>query len=181
MKRIEFLAPVKAMRGNLSGGQNLTYNGGKRAFDVDSNGVIAAENYQSSYIGAKRNRNGKCYFSLKGKADIALGATNRLAMAAFGGACSLAKAASANLSIVTNLQTIWATLRQLGRISSEIGFVNWIQTEVYPMLKAKNNSVTITDGTHTVTINNPWVSGGSGTAVTIPAEVVSKFEDQLSA
>lgn len=179
MKRIEFLAPVEAMRGNLSGSQILTYEGGKKAWDAEDNG--AAENYDNRYIGAKRIKNGKKFFSLKTKSTTSLGANSRLAMAAFGGACSLAKAAGSVLAILTDLQDIYLSKKQMGLIPANIGFRNWLQTCVYPMLKGKTSSVTITDGVHSVTINNPWIEGGSGTAVTVPADIKTKFNAQLSA
>ena len=179
MKRIEFLAPVEAMRGNLSGAQTLSYDGGKRAWDSVGDSVNA-ENYDNRYIGAKRLANGKKFFSLKTKSQTSLGSTSRVAMAAFGGACSLASAASKNLTIVSDLQIIYEAKRQSGAIPAHMGFKNFIQTEVYPMLKTKVNAVTITEGAVSVSINNPWVSGGSGTAVAVPAAILAKFNSQLS-
>ncbi len=180
MKRIEFIAPVTAMRGNISGSQELTYDGGKRAFDVTGNGKTVAENYDKKYIGAKRLRNGKTFFSLKSKSQTSLGADSRLAMAAFGGACSLAKAASRNLTILTDLQLIFANKVKEGLVDRNILFRNWLQQQVYPMLKTKVNSVSITDDEHTVVINNPWVSGGTGTDVAVPDYIQSKFNAYLS-
>lgn len=181
MKRIEFLAPVEAMRGNLSGAKDLTYNGGKRAYDVTGTDAVAPDVYQKGYIGSKRSATGRKFFSLKTKSTTNLGAASRLAMAAFGGACSLAKAASKSLAIVSALQQIYFAKRQAGKIDQYMGFNNWIQTEVYPMLKTKVNHVVISEGTASVDINNPWVEGGSGTAVSVPADVLAKFNTQLSA
>lgn len=179
MKRIEFIAPVEAMRGNISGSQVLTYDGGKKAFDVGGSGVAAAENYSKKYIGAKRSSNGKKYFSLKAKSQTNLGASSRLAMAAFGGACSLALAATSTLSILSQLQSIHET--EIAEGLTERGSLrNWVQKKVYPMLKNKQNSVTITDGTSTVTINNPWKTGGTGTDVDVPDYIQSKFNSYLS-
>lgn len=181
MKRIEFLAPVEAMRGNLSGDQVLLYDGDKRAYDVSGSDPVAAGNYDNRYIGSKRARTGLKYFSLKTKSTTSLGATSRLAMAAFGGSCSLAKNALANLTLLSSLQVIFVAKRSAGQIPSTMGIRNWVQTEVYPMIKAKQASVTIAEGAASVTINNPWIEGGSGTDVTIPAEVESKFASVLGA
>ena len=181
MKRIEFLAPVEAMRGNLSGDQVLLYDGDKRAYDVTGSDPVAAGNYDNRYIGCKRARSGKKYFSLKTKSTTNLGADSRLAMAAFGGSCSVARNAMINLSLITPLQTIFVAKRSAGQIPSTMGLRNWVQTVVYPMIKAKQASVTISEGATSVTINNPWIEGGTGTDVTIPADVESKFQSVLGA
>lgn len=180
MKRIEFLAPVEAMRGDLSGGNSqILYQGGKRAYDVDDNVVAKPENYNKGYVGAK-SFNGKKYFSLKTKTQTALNAAGRLRMAAFGGACSLARAAFKNLDLIANLQTIFLAEHNAGR-ANQSSPTRWLQTKVYPMLKNKTASVTLQGGGVTVTIDNPWVAGGSGTDVTIPQDVKTKFSSALSA
>lgn len=175
MKRIEFIAPVSAMRGNLSGGQRITYDGGKRAYDV-SGSYAHGDSYDKSYIGAK-NYNKKKYFALRTKSDIALGSDNRLAMAAFGGACSLGREARHSLTILTSLQQVYKGLKEQGR--TDKGFAGWVQSAVYPMLKEKQTSVTLTDGFTSVVINNPWKTGGSGTDVNVPAEILAKFQSVL--
>lgn len=181
MKRIEFIAPVTAMRGNISGSQVLTYSKyGQRAFDIAGDGRVSPYKYEAKYIGAKRTRNGKTFFSLKTRSTVNLGDNSRLAMAAFGGACSLAKATSRSLTILTHLQFIFQDEQQKGIIDSTMLFRNWLQTKVYPMLKEKENSVIIANDEYTVTINNPWISGGSGTDVAVPAEVKAKFNAYLS-
>lgn len=181
MKRIEFLAPVEAMRGNLSGDQVLAYDGGQRAYDVTGSGKVAAENYDKRYIGAKRLANGKKFFSLKTKSTTDLGANARLAMAAFGGSCSLARVASTDLTVMTRLQNTILAEIAAGKVDPHISFRNWIQKKVYPMIKAKEASVTIGEGTNEVVLNNPWISGGSGTSETLPEDVITKFQSVLGA
>lgn len=180
MKRIEFLAPVEAMRGDLSGGNTqIVYQGGKRAYDVDGNVVAKPENYNKGYVGAK-SFNGKKYFSLKTKTQTAIDTAGRLRMAAFGGACSLARQSFKDLSLIANLQQIFLAEHNAGR-ANQSSPTRWLQTKVYPMLKGKTASVTLTGNGVTVTINNPWVDGGSGTDVTMPQEVLDKFDSALSA
>lgn len=180
MKRIEFLAPVEAMRGNLSGDQVLVYKDGKRAYDVTGVEPVTAQNYDNRYIGSKRSINGKKFFSLKSKSTTNLGTDSRLAMAAFGGSCSVAKNAMADLTLIGTLQNIYLAKRQAGLIPAGRLVRNWVQTEVYPMIKNKQASVTISQGTYTVTINNPWVNGGTGKDITIPADLKTKFNSVLS-
>lgn len=180
MKCIEFLAPVEAMRGNLSGDQVLVYKDGKRAYDVTGVDPVTAQNYVNRYIGSKRSINGKKFFSLKSKSTTNLGTDSRLAMAAFGGACSVAKNAYANVGILSSLQQIYLAKRQAGLIPAGRSVRNWLQTEVYPMIKNKQASVTISQGSYSVTINNPWVDGGTGTDINIPADLKTKFDSVLS-
>lgn len=177
MKRIEFIAPVKAMRGNLSNGdQDLRYRG-KKAYDATGD-KVTADQYEPSYIGAKRSFRGKKFFALHESFTIALGATNRLAMAAFGGAASTAAAAGATLSILDDLQAIYMSARNTGATTKL--FRGWLNEKVYPMIKTKQPSVTISGAGKTVTINNPWVDGGAGTDINIPADVLAKFNSVLS-
>lgn len=68
MKRIEFIAPVEAMRGNLSGKQDLVYpTNDNKAFDAPIDQKCYARNYRPSLIGAKRASNGLKYFAVKVK------------------------------------------------------------------------------------------------------------------
>lgn len=89
MKRIEFIAPVEAMRGNLSGEQKLKYaRNDNPAWDAPVGQVNYARNYQPRFIGAKKTANGMTYFTTKTKSANNNSAAARLAMAAMGAACA---------------------------------------------------------------------------------------------
>ena len=67
-KRIEFIAPVDSMRGNLSGSQDLVYAANdNKAYESPANQVNYAKNYRPSYVGAKRASDGLKFFGVKTK------------------------------------------------------------------------------------------------------------------
>lgn len=89
MKRIEFIAPVEAMRGNLSGEQKLKYaRNDNPAWDAPVGQTNYARNYQPRFIGAKKSANGMTYFTTKTKSASNNSAAARLAMASMGAACA---------------------------------------------------------------------------------------------
>lgn len=91
MKRIEFIAPVEAMRGNLSGKQELMYpTADNKAYESPESQRNYARNYRPSFVGAKRASDGLKYFAVKTKSAVGMTAASKLAMAALGGAASMA-------------------------------------------------------------------------------------------
>ena len=67
-KRIEFIAPVESMRGNLSGSQDLVYAANdNKAFESPAGQTNYAKNYRTSYVGARRASDGRKYFGVKTK------------------------------------------------------------------------------------------------------------------
>lgn len=84
MKKIEFIAPVDSMRGNLSGAQTLVYpTADNKAFDAPS-GKNYARNYQTRYIGNKRSSDGLKYFGVKQRTATTITAASKRAMALLG-------------------------------------------------------------------------------------------------
>lgn len=180
MRKIEFIAPVEAMRGNITRpGQRYFYGGsGDAAWDVQSDAY--ANDYGKIYVGAKTSA-GKCHFSLRNKTKVVWNSDTRLAASAFGGACSLANKAYRDLMINSTLVSIYQAKRVAGKIPSGVFITAWLVQEFRPMLAGKQASVTISEGSTSITINNPWVDGGTGHDVTIPADILSKFNTYLSA
>lgn len=173
MRRIEFIAPIESMSGDLSGGEKNTYAGGQTAWDAANSGELYAENYSKRYIGARKSSNGKKYFSLRTRATVNMTAS-RLAMAEFGGTASLASYVKKDLTLMGPLKVLFLALKQDGETYSK-----WLFNKLYPAIMNKQASVTITDGSTSVTINNPWISGGTGTSEPVPQEIVDKFADEL--
>ena len=67
-KRIEFIAPVESMRGNLSGTQDLVYAANdNKAFESPAGQTNYARNYRPSYVGARRASDGLKFFGVKTK------------------------------------------------------------------------------------------------------------------
>ena len=73
MKRIEFIAPVEAMRGNLSGNKTpLVYNPDNNpAWGAPNDVRSYALNYQPQFIGAKRS-NGLKFFQVKTRSAVTM-------------------------------------------------------------------------------------------------------------
>lgn len=73
MKRIEFIAPVDAMRGNLSGNKTpLVYNPDNNpAWGAPNDVRSYALNYQPQFIGAKRS-NGLKFFQVKTRSAVTM-------------------------------------------------------------------------------------------------------------
>ena len=84
MKRIEFIAPVEALRGNMSGKQTLVYaQNDNPAFDAPA-GRQYARNYKPRYIGHRRAKDGAVYFSVKRRSATKVDAASKITMAALG-------------------------------------------------------------------------------------------------
>lgn len=81
MKRIEFIAPVESMRGNLSGEQDLFYadNNNKAFFAPD--GKNFARNYTPRFIGAKRASDGLKFFAVKTRSAVNISSKSLSVMA----------------------------------------------------------------------------------------------------
>lgn len=173
MRRIEFIAPIESMRGDLSGGEVNTYAGGQTAYDAASTGILHAENYSKRYIGSRKSANGKKFFSLRTKATIDMDAS-RNAMAVFGGTASLASYVKKDLTLMGPLKVLFLALKQPNETYSK-----WLYNKLYPAIGQKQASVTITDGETTVTINNPWIAGGTGTSEPVPQTIIDKFASEL--
>ena len=85
--------PVEAMRGNLSGAQNLVYaENNNKAYSSPLNRKNYARNYSGRFIGAKVASSGLKYFSTKTKSAISMTEIVQNRMAVFGAAGALTNA-----------------------------------------------------------------------------------------
>lgn len=67
-KRVNFIAGIEAMRGNVSGKQKLLYpTNNNKAYDAPLDKRSYANNYRPSYVFARRAKDGLVYFSVKTK------------------------------------------------------------------------------------------------------------------
>lgn len=175
-KRIEFLAPVESMRGNLSGSQDLVYaENDNRAYDAPAGRTNYARNYNTRYIGNKRSSDGLKYFGVKTKSATTTSPNAMLAMAAMGGAAAVYNAMRAAGG------TKWTQVQY----NYEQSFKNYYKSlRQYAMnvimqaLRAK--TATITFGGPTVaTYPNPWVNPLQ-TELNIGNRVLTKFWTELA-
>ena len=138
MRRIEFLAPVESMRGNLSGEQVLTYpTNDNSAWDAPSNKRSYATNYRPRYIGAKRTSNGKTYFAIKQRSAVTNSDTQRLTQALLGATRSLAVAIQADPTALLVIQTAFGRQTEFDTLSKFVenfireGLKNYYDFQVY--------------------------------------------------
>lgn len=168
-KRIEFIAPVEAMRGNLSGRQTLEYpTNDNQAYDAPE-GKHYATNYQPRYIGAKRASDSLKYFAVRTKNAINKTAASTQAMAVLGGGGAIVgailrdKTAQIYLACLTQYQievssgVDWKSLRE------------FLSAKVMQALRDKSHMIYISP---LVTIGNPYVSGAEVPTFTV--EISSK-------
>ena len=179
MKRIEFIAPVEAMRGNLSGAQKLQYpTDNQGAYEGPAGAVNYARNYSPRFIGAKIAKSGKKYFSVRTKTANHLTAKSKQAMALLGGTGAIVGAILRNKISETykNIYNAWVKSQELGGTST---FRQFLSGLVRSMLIKKSASYHVQVGEFGQDIYNPWVSNVV-TDYNVPMTIILKFWSELA-
>lgn len=183
MKRIEFIAPVDSMRGNLSGNQVLEYaENNNPAFEAPV-GVQYARNYQPRFIGAKRSATGKKYFQIKTKSATKINAGSKLKMALLGGTGAVRAAILTDATKRSLVEAVYAAAKEQGRTSAKT-LEKYVYDVVYEALQLKSVMIQFfATGVPTLTIQNPWVytTQQGGVSITIKNTILVKFWPQLAA
>lgn len=179
-KRIEFIAPVEAMRGNLSGRQVLEYQlNNNPASEAPAGSTSYARNYTTRFIGAKRVSDGLKYFAVKTKTATTLSPRALQVMALLGGTGALVGSILANKSseVYANLYAQWLELRNISGYTDS--FRKAISSAIRTALE--NNSVLIifAGPRPAVTFNNPWAAFEQTPGATVSQTILVKFWDQL--
>lgn len=184
MKRIEFIAPVEAMRGNLSGNQVLEYPENNNPAFFAPSGKHYATNYQPRFIGAKIASSGLKYFAVKTKSAINKTAASTLSMAVLGaaGAMYAAIIADKTSELYQKLYTIWS--HGVTKDGRDLSFREMVMSSLTYMLRNKEpywEEVAIPP----FYIKNPFVTGetpsqGAVYEVTISNDVLVKFWNVLA-
>lgn len=180
MKRIEFISPVEAVRGNMSGRQLLKYADNDNPAWNAPEGTNYARNYQPRFVGAKVSKTGRKYFAVRTKSATKISAKTKQAMALLGGSAALYAAALQNLAIYSSMVAYYT--EQVAESSRDIYTLRMFWMERFrAMLSAKTiqYSFTTKNGHQTI-INNPWVDGGAGVDLDIKNETIVKFFMQLA-
>lgn len=178
MKRIEFIEPVKALRGNMSGNQVLKYpTNDNKAWDAPDNRRNYAKNYTPRYIGAKKASNGLAYFAVKTRTATLLSPKARRAMAVFGGTGAI------YANIITNAGQLYNDCLAYYNKTLEFGnkdtFRNTICNIIRDMLQnRKATGSRIVSGV-SVSIDNPWITTSATPNANVPAAILFKFATQL--
>lgn len=156
MKRIEFVAPVEAMRGNLSGNQTLLYAENDNPAYEAPNGQQYAKNYATRYIGAKRAANGLKYFAVKQKSSTTLNGLTRNQMGLIGVTAAIRSAlmATATWSSITNAFNF---IKEQGLLpTGQETFNKWFNANVQQMLRYKRATWSFTQASISFEVHNPY-------------------------
>lgn len=181
MKRIEFIAPVEAVRGNLSGRQDLRYAlNNNKAFESPQGSINYARNYTPRYVGAKLARNGAKIFSVRTKNAVNMSAKAVKAMALLGGVGAIVGSLLAHKSGTPyqNMYALWQYALTHG--SEGVTFRKYASDFIRPFLESKAQNITATIASITVNFKNPWYDGSQTTGATISSKVLVQFWKQLS-
>lgn len=156
-KRIEFIAPVESVRGNLSGKQDLVYpSRNNSAFDSPEGKVNYARNYRPSYIGAKRSSDGLNFFSVRTKNAVNLSSSAKRIMAINGASFGLTSKILADEDMVTALGTQYGQAVRQGQFSGT--FRQFVYFYFQQMISNYASSININFIGLTNTLYNPWMS-----------------------
>ena len=176
MRTIEFLAPVEAMRGNLSGKQKLVYpTRNNSAWDAPDGVRSYARNYNARYIGSKNSQTLKNTFSVRRSNAVNISAGARQNMALMGGGKSVYDAMRANLTLRTQMDVFYRNQGAQTGWSEYKFFLAGIRT----MLRTKSSVYSW--GT-SIKILNPWNDQATAgyTALSISEDILVKFWVQLN-
>lgn len=179
MKRIEFIAPVSAMRGNLSGAQDLKYpTQDNKAYEGPLGYTNYARNYTPRFIGAKVAQTGHKYFTTRTKSANHLTNASKHAMALMGGVGAMVATLyrDKTATIYQNLYAQWVALQERGDIRT---FRKYLSDGIREMLANKKSYQAFPGPAGAFTVQNPWVSDVTPNVVVSNAVLV-KFWDELA-
>lgn len=188
MKRIEFIAPVEAMRGNLSGTQkNLVYpTDDNRAYESPVGSRNYARNYQPIFVGAKRASDNLKYFAVRTKTAIGMTSLAKLTMAVLGGCGAIIAAIlrDKTATLYTDTMAAYEYAKSRGGEHTK-SFREYLTWQIKGNLRAKAPACFfgMKDNLTSVIINNPWHSTGynpSALSVNVTEATLVKFWTQLA-
>ena len=171
MKLIEYYMPVESVSGNMSGRQNIEYDGG-RAYGIAPGNKVSSETYQPRFIARVMGRGTRrqiCGYQVRTKTSVNMTAGARHSMALMGGAGAI----YASLMGMKTSAIYRACVDACPRGSTLRAFI-------IPLLRAglQNKSAQLTITTD-VSIVNPWVSTATPN-VPVSNAVLDKFNSELS-
>lgn len=186
MKRIEFIAPVEAMRGNLSGAQKgLEYPANdNKAYESPLGSTNYARNYRPSFIGAKRASDGLKYFAVKTKTATHVSAKSKKQMALMGGAGAIIAAVLRTPAIRLRVEAAYGYEKSTMTTQAK-SLRDFMTIEIMKGLSLKRP--TVFSARESISSNivlvNPWVSGTTPQgAVEVPVsnESLVRFWGELA-
>lgn len=192
MKRIEFIAPVEALRGNMSGSQTLVYAENDNPAYEAPDGRQYARNYKPRYIGFRRAKDGAVYFGVKRKSATKVDAASRITMAAMGTLQTLKntlKQKDIQVSGIPGKAWDWIHFSyneavEGGDIPPTLSFEKWADQQFIDMLRYKEGEITFkpfkAPSQVTFNILNPYQPYDESDAEVISNTVFTKFNPVLT-
>lgn len=196
MRGIEFLAPVEAMRGNLSGKQNLVYpTKDNSAWEAPSGVRSYARNYSTRYVGSKRAADGRKFFSVKQRSAVTNTPAQRQAQALLGASKPIVDFIMGNLNWHTTLLQMLQGYRQQGlqyqpafspddiKSTADASLRHYLMRNLRDLtLIPRNKQLTIQPQVGgDIVVNNPWrFDNNSGSKVSKMQNLIVKFWVQLA-
>ena len=185
MRRIEYIAPVAAVRGNLSGKQTLLYpTKNNAAWESPSDKRNYATNYAPRYIGAKRSRDGHTFFAVKQRSSVTMSDAMRKQQAVLGGTKAVYDALIHNPLTFGRMQALY--IESPERNSYGWSMYKWAYSQISGQVGSKIAGIRIigklTGGQTPLVVQNPWINTAvtGAVTITISADVLAKFWEQLS-
>ena len=155
MKRIEFIAPVEAMRGNLGETQrDIVYpTHDNSAYDGPVGERNTARNYKPIIVGAKR-ANGRAYFSVRTKTTNHLTPLAKKSMAAMGATCAVYSAMLKDSTIAAKMDEVFAFM--LPSLPQGTTPRSYFMERISIALKNKEYVIDLSAGSISFTVFNPF-------------------------
>lgn len=180
MKRIEFIAPVEAIRGNMSGRQDLKYaENDNPAYESPRDQRNYARNYRPSFIGAKVSASGLKYFAVKTKSAVHTTAKAVKAMALQGATGALVGSLLAHKSAqpYITMQALYIAKKTADGL--KVSFRKFASDLFREGLLAGVENFVASSGTASVSIKNPWFNASMTSGAEVSKDVLVKFWDVL--
>lgn len=181
MKRIEFIAPVEAVRGNLSGRQDLQYaENDNPAYDSPLGRVNYARNYSPRFIGAKRAADGRKYFQVRTKTATHMTTKAKKAMAVMGGTGAIVAAILRDKTSQL-YASIYANFVNYSEMVETISFRKYLTKFIMGRVRDGIEIIVFTSPTGSpAQIRNPWYDGSQTEGIEVSDEILVKFWGQLA-
>lgn len=160
------------MCGNLSGRQDLKYGEGS-AYSIEVGDDVPAANYQPRLV-ARVLRLGTINqlrtFQVRTKHSVNMTPAMHRNLALMGGVGAI-------FAAIVSDKTSTLYNNCVNACPKGLTLRGWMSPILRQGLAAKDSTLVIGGG---VSILNPWVSGGTGSPVTIPQTILDKFASELS-
>lgn len=182
MKRIEFIAPVNAMRGNLGETQrDIVYpTHDNSAYDGPVGERNTARNYNPIIVGAIR-ANGRAYFCVRTKTTNHLTPLAKKSMATMGATCAVYAAMKKDASIAAKMDEVFTFM--IPSLPAGATPRSYFMERITLALSNKDALIDLSAGSIEFKVINPWAYKGESEGaftINVKAEIVVKFWDELA-